>query len=29
VAERAKPRRIEISHSGTQTSIGPTTVDAG
>lgn len=28
VAERAKPRRIEISHSGTQTSIEPTTVDS-
>jgi HSP20 family protein len=28
VAERAKPRRIEISHSGAQTSIEPTTVDS-
>lgn len=28
VAERAKPRRIEINHSGAQTSIEPTTVDA-
>ena len=29
VAERAKPRRIEVSHAGAQTSIEPTTVDAG
>jgi HSP20 family protein len=28
VAERAKPRRIEINHAGAQTSIEPTTVDA-
>ena len=28
VAERAKPRRIEISHAGSQTSIEPTTVDS-
>ncbi|VEG57647.1 heat shock protein Hsp20 [Mycolicibacterium aurum] len=28
VAERAKPRRIEISHTGAKTSIGTTTVDA-
>jgi len=29
VAERAKPRRIAVSHSGAQTSIEPTTVEAG
>jgi HSP20 family protein len=29
VAERAKPRKIEVSHAGRQTSIEPTTVDAG
>lgn len=28
VAERAKPRRIQVSHSGAQTSIEPTTVDS-
>ena len=28
VAERAKPRKIEVSHNGAQTSIEPTTVDA-
>lgn len=28
VAERAKPRRIEVSHSGAQTSIESNTVDA-
>ncbi len=28
LAERAKPRRIEISHSRAQTSIEPTTVDS-
>ncbi len=27
VAERAKPRKVEISHAGAQTSIEPTTVD--
>jgi len=29
VAERAKPRKIEVSRAGSQTSIEPTTVDAG
>ena len=29
LAERAKPRKIEIAHGGTQTSIEATTVDAG
>ena len=29
VAERAKPRKIEIAHSGRQQSIEPTTVDSG
>ncbi|MGE2833724.1 Hsp20/alpha crystallin family protein [Mycobacterium sp. SMC-4] len=28
VAEKAKPRKIEVSHAGAQTSIEPTTVDA-
>lgn len=28
VAERAKPRKIEVSHSGRQQSIEPTTVDS-
>jgi HSP20 family protein len=28
VAERAKPRKIEVSHAGAQTSITPKTVDA-
>lgn len=28
VAERAKPRKIEVSRAGSQTSIEPTTVDA-
>lgn len=28
VAEKAKPRKIEVSHGGAQTSIEPTTVDA-
>ncbi|BBX68458.1 Hsp20/alpha crystallin family protein [Mycolicibacterium psychrotolerans] len=28
VAERAKPRKVEITHSGSQASISPTTVDA-
>ncbi len=28
VAERAKPRKIEVSRAGTQTSIEPTTVDS-
>ncbi len=28
VAERAKPRKVEITHAGSQTSISPTTVDA-
>ena len=29
LAERAKPRKIEISHTGSQQSIEPTTVEAG
>jgi HSP20 family protein len=29
VAEKAKPRKIEVSHSGKQKSIEPTTVEAG
>lgn len=29
VAEKAKPRKIEISHTGNQKSIQPTTVEAG
>ena len=29
VAERAKPRKIEVTHSGRQQSIEPTTVDSG
>ncbi|WNG86641.1 Hsp20/alpha crystallin family protein [Mycobacterium sp. ITM-2016-00317] len=29
VAEKAKPRKIEVSHSGNQKSIEPTTVEAG
>ena len=29
VAERAKPRKIEVSHSARQQSIEPTTVDSG
>ncbi len=29
LAERAKPRKIEISHTGRQQSIEPTTVEAG
>jgi HSP20 family protein len=29
VAERAKPRKIEVSHTGRQQSIEPTTVDSG
>ena len=29
LAERAKPRKIEISHTGSQQSIRPTTVEAG
>ena len=29
VAEKAKPRKIEINHAGSQTSIEATTVDAG
>lgn len=29
VAERAKPRRIEIAHSGSQRAIKPNTVDSG
>ena len=29
VAERAKPRKIEVSHTGQQQSIEPTTVDSG
>jgi HSP20 family protein len=29
VAERAKPRKVEVSHSGRQQSIEPTTVDSG
>ncbi|MBX7447984.1 Hsp20/alpha crystallin family protein [Mycolicibacterium sp. 3033] len=28
VAEKAKPRKVEIQHAGAQTSISPTTVDA-
>lgn len=28
VAEKAKPRKVEIQHAGTQASISPTTVDA-
>ncbi len=28
LAERAKPRKIEIAHSGHQQSIEPTTVDS-
>ena len=28
VAERARPRKVEITHAGAQTSISPTTVDA-
>ncbi|KRE26408.1 heat-shock protein Hsp20 [Mycobacterium sp. Soil538] len=28
VAERAKPRKVEITHAGAQASISPTTVDA-
>ncbi|KGI69732.1 Hsp20/alpha crystallin family protein [Mycolicibacterium rufum] len=28
VAERAKPRKVEITHAGSQASISPTTVDA-
>ena len=28
IAERAKPRKVEISHAGAQASIEPTTVDA-
>jgi HSP20 family protein len=29
LAERAKPRTVQIAHTGSQTSIPPTTVDAG
>lgn len=29
VAERAKPRKVEVTHSGRQQSIEPTTVDSG
>jgi HSP20 family protein len=29
LAERAKPRKIEVAHGGEQRSISPTTVDAG
>jgi HSP20 family protein len=29
IAERAKPRKIEIAHGGEQRSIEPTTVEAG
>lgn len=29
VAERAKPRRIDVAHAGAQKSIQPTTVDSG
>ena len=29
VAERAKPRKIDVAHSGAQKSIQPTTVDSG
>jgi HSP20 family protein len=29
LAERAKPRKIDIAHAGSQKSISPTTVDAG
>jgi HSP20 family protein len=28
LAERAKPRKIEVAHSGGQRSIEPTTVDS-